>query len=545
MILRAHPEVTTFFQCELACGSDDLCRAWQFEEDFDSVNSEITYEFAKNAVCQESDLAWMLSHYPSHSHASVGGTKVAVKLSYAECRSLCDSRSSCTGFRIHTGTNAPGDTVDNGVGCEIFKGSCTTTVDPSASDYNPCPPTNPELRKWDSSNNYWCYTSYPDSPCRMSNSDYPPPPGSAWGSNQVDCKLWQYWLKSYKGVHTCKLFDVAPQAMPTSTIAPDTFSASTRVGFVERDYSPKIAFFDDGEHPACDCFEGSTAYNCACQDESFVPYSSEPTDTVYGCAGHGRCASLEYKCVCDDGYAWIWGNADAASDTAGHTCRECAAGTFKDKSVATCTRCPAGKYQDEMGSADCKLCTLGSATTTAGASSVSRCMAKTELDCEVGFVRPNGVACVACVAGYYTDRRNAVECISCAAGRYNAIEKQSRCAVCPEGYFQDEMASQDCKACQTGKFSVEGSSECVDAVCDAGQFSSTLLASDCDDCPVGFFQTSLMAFLCKACPEGYYQELEKSVSCTECPAGWTSLPEAMLCTETVVEEAAEEAEAEV
>jgi hypothetical protein len=151
MMLRAHPEVTTFSQCKLACGSDDLCRAWQFEEDFDALNTEVAYTLAKTAACQDSDLDWMLSHYPSHSHATgVGGEKVAIKLTHEECSALCTSRQSCTGFRMHTGTNSPGDGVDKGLGCEIFKGPCSLAADPSSPDYNPCPPTNPELQKWSS-----------------------------------------------------------------------------------------------------------------------------------------------------------------------------------------------------------------------------------------------------------------------------------------------------------------------------------------------------------------------------------------------------------
>lgn len=545
MMLRAHPEVTTFSQCKLACGSDDLCRAWQFEEDFDALNTEVAYTLAKTAACQDSDLDWMLSHYPSHSHATgVGGEKVAIKLTHEECSALCTSRQSCTGFRMHTGTNSPGDGVDKGLGCEIFKGPCSLAADPSSPDYNPCPPTNPELQKWSSSNNdYWCYSNYPNSPCRMSNSQYPPPTGFVWGTNQQDCKLWHYWVKTYKGVHTCKLFDFAPVAMSTGGASADTFSASTRVGYVERDFSPKIAFFDDGEHPSCDCFEGSTAYNCACKDESFVPYSSKPTDSVYGCAGHGRCASLEYKCVCNDGYAWIWGGKDAASDEEGHTCRQCAAGTFKDKSVSSCTRCPLGTYQDEEAAAKCKMCPLGFATLSAGAFSVSSCTAKTKIDCDAGFHNPFGQSCAPCPAGLFSDRRNAVECNACAVGRYSATTQQSGCSACPKGFYQDEYAKQECKACASGTFSsAEGASECLHNLCNAGQFSPTLVATDCNDCPLGFFQNSLIAFSCQACPEGFFQENEKSDSCAECPAGWSSLAQAMLCTETV---AVEEAEADV
>ena len=56
---------------------------------------------------------------------------------------------------------------------------------------NPCPTSQPYLRKWSTSNSYWCYQNKNNgaNPCKMSNSGVAPPSDGKWGTNQKDCVL--------------------------------------------------------------------------------------------------------------------------------------------------------------------------------------------------------------------------------------------------------------------------------------------------------------------------------------------------------------------
>lgn len=152
--------------------------------------------------------------------------------------------------------------------------------------------------------------------------------------------------------HRCTLYDKVPPKVSTDEA---TFDGNYRIGTVERDFKPKIAFFDDGNHAACHCFDGSTAYDCSCKAESFAPYTKLSSDDTYGCSGHGLCSSLDYKCICDSGYGWMWKAAENGHPE-GFTCVECPEGSYKDDTVATCTSCPLGYYQNEKGQSSCKNC---------------------------------------------------------------------------------------------------------------------------------------------------------------------------------------------
>jgi len=625
MVLRAHPEVTTFSQCENACAEDTLCEAWQFEENhamrkaqiaqeaapasrrlsgdnyitgngeewtliggyvywrgegstelpekiaggplrclwFESevfhviharnknvytrveangfawtklashdwkgtlsgcpntgstyeapvddeevviVSAGITYEFGL-FDCQSSDLAWMLGKYDANLHSTgYSGDKVAVKLNFDQCKALCTSRPSCTGFRMHTKSNLPGD--DMSLGCEIFKGTCAPrTVDPSAEDYNPCPPTNPQLHEYATTNDYWCYTSYDASPCRMINSGYPPPTGSGWGGNQADCPLWHTWKKSLVGTHVCSLYDGTPVPLSTASVSVDTFSATSRVGFIERDFSGKIAFFDDGEHPACDCYEGSTAYNCRCSDESLEPYQGNATDATYGCAGHGRCASLEYKCICNDGYGWLWGDRDASTDNVGYTCRKCPEGTFKDKTVSTCTRCPLGKYQNEVGTPQCKECDSGTSSVVAGSKRDTDCILLPRVPCGAGTYVVGKGDCERCPAGFFTNTLEAAQCKECEAG-FTSGEKAFSCDACAQGKY---ASSNVCTNCPAGYSTNEqtGQSDCN--ICDETlKEISSAGATDCSVCTKPFYK---WPNTCEVCSNG---KIDVGGSCDFC-----------------------------
>jgi hypothetical protein len=480
-IMDGHPEVTTFSQCETACGKDLVCRAWQFREEAVASSTkvsdaDITYANV-DMLCDTSMLPWMLGQYPKEYHNEFG-----VKLTFTECKALCTETSACTGFRIHTGTEAPGNEIQ--YGCEMFQGACTIV-------------------------------------------------NSASGSH------WHDWLKSRVGAHSCALYDDVPTRK--SVVEADSYPGSTRVGVIERDFSPKIAFFDDGENPACDCYDGNAAYNCACVDESMVPFQSKATDGVYGCSGHGKCSSLEYKCICDDGYGWMHGKDASVSDLHGHTCRKCSAGQYKNSEVPTCTRCAPGKYQDEEGKAECKACPVSTNSFGRGSTFLSDCFALSTLECAAGFKtnpapdRFTPPFCQACAAGFYSPTKNAFACIPCAEGSYTNVLASEQCKLCPKGFAQDREGQKLCVACPTGQYSGAGAAGCTFDLCDAGQFSITLKRADCKDCPAGFFQTETFMYKCEVCPRGYYQENTKKTDCKACPSGFESanLPTTCEAVETV------------
>lgn len=179
------------------------------------------------------------------------------------------------------------------------------------------------------------------------------------------CQAWHFsdFLSPERGddvvTHLCELFEYVPPMESTADNRENLFSGRTRIGTIQRDFSPINVYMDDGDHAACDCDEDEDGegYDCGCQANSGVPYSSEASDDVWGCSGYGQCGGLGYFCVCEDGYHWAWGEADIANGVpAGFTCRPCDTGTYKNSDVKQCTACPIGKYQDQTASASCKVC---------------------------------------------------------------------------------------------------------------------------------------------------------------------------------------------
>lgn len=311
-------------------------------------------------------------------------------------------------------------------------------------------------------------------------------------------------LRSY----VCTLYDSKPTAVSTASASSDIFDAQVRVGYIDRDFSSKVAFFDDGEHPACDCYKGSTAYSCGCLDASFLPFRSDLTVSLYGCAGHGRCSSLEYKCVCDAGYAWLWAEADEAADEAGYTCRPCPQGTFKDSRVATCTRCPVGTYQDETGAESCKSCPEGFTTLPTLSAGMDACVIFSRRPCEAGTFQENPLLCTDCPSGYrsaetdaatcdacqpgYYSGTKASECLACASGTYSEATATA-CTDCPAGKYSDSPTSSSCRDCNTTlrEFSVVGAASC--SVCTKPNYA---VAGVCTECPKDSIDTGMKCEYC-------------------------------------------------
>lgn len=176
--------------------------------------------------------------------------------------------------------------------------------------------------------------------------------------------------------HACELFSYVPPMISTVSERQNVFSGRTRIGTVQRDFSPVTVIMDDGNHAACDCNEdaGSGGYDCGCLETSFAPYTpSVPNDNVWGCSNHGKCGGTGYFCVCDDGYEWAWADAQNGHE-AGFTCRECAAGQYKNSDVKECTPCAIGSFQSEKGKSTCTTCPVERPTTfTVGSKSGDAC----------------------------------------------------------------------------------------------------------------------------------------------------------------------------
>ena len=172
-----------------------------------------------------------------------------------------------------------------------------------------------------------------------------------------------YCVATSPARHACSLFAEEPELVAAENAG---YWYNNRVGRVLRPAgNPKPAFFDDGTHPACLCYdESDTSYGCNCDPASFAPFPDVPSDNTWGCSGHGQCASLSYQCHCDEGYGWSWQDAQNGHGS-GFTCVACPAGTYKSADMDKCTACPPGTYQPDTGSSACESCAPISASDVA------------------------------------------------------------------------------------------------------------------------------------------------------------------------------------
>ena len=143
--------------------------------------------------------------------------------------------------------------------------------------------------------------------------------------------------------------------------------------------------------------------------------------------------------------------------------------------------------------------------------------------CPVGYygnqTSINAEGCGACATGktspYPAPVAGADSCVDpvCAAGQFYTTLDPLDCQDCPAGYSQNHRRANECVQCADGKISKEGFAQCEDAVCDAGQFYVALDPVNCQDCPGGYYQTYRRSNDCLLCPVGFYQgELARTAS---------------------------------
>jgi hypothetical protein len=120
----------------------------------------------------------------------------------------------------------------------------------------------------------------------------------------------------------------------------------------------------------------------------------------------------------------------------------CVAG-FTGPDGGPCAECAQGKYKNWLGSQPCTTCPVNTDTAAIGSALLVNCT------CNTGYTGPDGVACVACVAGMYKDVMGSSACATCPADTYSTLT----------------IAAPSCTACNPGFKSFVGSSIVADC-CD-------------------------------------------------------------------------------
>jgi len=242
----------------------------------------------------------------------------------------------------------------------------------------------------------------------------------------------------------------------------------------------------------------------------------------------------------------------STTETGAESCTNCPKGTYnEDGRTVTygdpdeCIGCLAGKYNDAKGANtinDCNDCEKYTYNPYVGQDACLPCIeavnksSTTCPGCDPGdFLDTDGVSCLTCALGFYTEDRNQDSCTSCPQGYHGknlTLQKHLKrpvhdsCDSCPRGFFGDVENSATlalgCKACTSGRFSTrEGVATEKDTnndgtICDAclsGQYSdeTTGMAKDsaCKFCQAGRYsivKASNTIDNCIACVVGQYYD---------------------------------------
>ena len=267
---------------------------------------------------------------------------------------------------------------------------------------------------------------------------------------------------------------------------------------------------------------------------------SSPCSDCPSHAFSGVGSIAQVSCTCNKGYT----GPDGAE------CEACEAGGFKDvNGSAACTLCAHGKYSPAaaaISEATCQGCPPHSYS-GAGSGLMTNCT------CNKGYTGPDGVACMACIAGTYKDVNGSSPCSLCSQGKYSTETgeiSESTCSQCPAYTHSPDGSSMltnctcnkgytgpdgiQCAACIAGTYKdVNGSAAC--ALCPPGKFSASSGATICNDCPentmsgVGSIMvtncicnagyTGPNGVACQACVAGKYKHANGSEPCSLCIQG--------------------------
>ena len=373
-VLKGHPNVMTSAECQTACVHTHGCVAWEYDEEIVTHPTQITVETtdayrarvqaASSLIVDDEHCTYVVDPDITESgkSAPTTGASYASRLpatsvyysdnAVTECATRClHTRGAFAFYVFHERCKCSNPVTDPQCTTRTSHGSTTSysiTRD-TAKLGTHCQRCNPQSPYDQCAGNGVCMLSTVVNTVPGCLGDAP---GLA------------YCVPRPLLENQCLLFSgQVPPFAAVPTADPPVFEGVHRIGVIERDHYPKHALMDDGaEHPACKCYdETDTSYSCACEDSSDARFENTLTDTPYGCSGHGRCSSLEYACICDVGYSWMWQDATTAL-AAGFTCAACPAGTFRDATVSTCTACPRGYYQGSTAATTCTACAAGAFT---------------------------------------------------------------------------------------------------------------------------------------------------------------------------------------
>lgn len=384
-VLHGHPDILTYTECQTACVNAHGCVGWQYDEKtLDDMFTLLLAETSEQYTSRKQSSFVVMS---SHTQTC---TATYRPLGVVEC----GEAGVALGYGVEGGL--PGGEMrgssraDIPAGCTLYgAGTSSARVfwrDPQLAHGAPKSSHLPVCVRLDQGLGSHCQQCDPTSPyeqCTGSNVCFTSTTVNTVPGCLSDVSGLSYCVPKHLLEHNCSLFyGETPDIEPATTL--QVFDGAHRIGFVERDYTPKTALMDDGEdHPACACYdENDFSYNCACQADNTAPFQNTISNDKFGCSGHGQCSSLEYACVCDPGYSWAWQDAIPADGLpAGFTCVACPAGTYRDATVPTCTVCPYGTYQPDVNASACHLCppivddivTITSCTSDSEYSSAFRC----------------------------------------------------------------------------------------------------------------------------------------------------------------------------
>ena len=220
---------------------------------------------------------------------------------------------------------------------------------------------------------------------------------------------------------------------------------------------------------------------------------------------------------------------------------QCSRGYFNTARVGSlqCVACRPGAYKEELGSAECDLCPVGTGNPRPHSENASDCKV-----CQAGtFASSHAVGASAClgVPGGVQTEPGKTECEPCPAG--TALNETgghllANCSACPPGQFSDKPASHVCTPCALGNYTdrlssttclqcspgshanVIGSRNCT--LCVAGKYAEDKGMAECDSCKAGKFATasgSNSSDNCEQCGQGEYSDKEASTSCIKCDPG--------------------------
>jgi hypothetical protein len=195
-------------------------------------------------------------------------------------------------------------------------------------------------------------------------------------------------------------------------------------------------------------------------------------------------------------------------NNSGTGCQNCTAGTYNPSYGPLCISVPNGGYSSADGATSFTRCPQGTATATAGATSVSACT----VVCGAGtYQTDNG--CTSCPAGTFNAFSRVVSCTPCPAGTISVAGSISNtaCTKCPFSTVPDPTQTE-CVPCPPSTTAPDGSATCIP--CREGQTNDGRFL-DCYDCPPGYYRQAHM-LECQRCNPGTYQPNQGQAYCIRC-----------------------------